>query len=221
MLNFVFCVAAASDVVGVFSKHYNDKIVTIDVSGSSSQYINGTKTLTKPEYAIYPWNKKYDWCSNCDHKAYTDHPWIAFSLQHKKFKFNGYFLRCGCCYESQCCCEDDGYCCYRCCLFSWSLQISEDNKTWTDIHKIENDYDTRNCAEKTYKFDKEYTAKYIRLIQNAPCPGDPPCIVLNRFEILGEAIDDGTNDDFVSYHDDDDDVSIIGHISKNGNVIYK
>ncbi|EAX85197.1 hypothetical protein TVAG_569530 [Trichomonas vaginalis G3] len=79
----------------------------------------------------------------------------------------------------------------------------------------------RRCKERTYDFDKEYTAKYVRLIQNEPCPGDPPCIAINKLDLLGDVIGPDSNqieEDFVSFHDDDDDVSIIGHISKNGNV---
>lgn len=212
---FVF--SKESEINGIFKKHYNDNIIVIDVSGSSKQYINGSTQLTKPEYAIYPYDKKYDWCSNCA-RSYDVHPWIAFSMKGRKFKINGYFIRCGCCYEG-CCCENDGYACIDCCLFSWSLQISDDNKTWTDVHKVESDYDMRRCNEKSYKLDKEYTSKYVRIIQNQPCPGDPPCIAINRMELIGDAVpDDGEYDNFVSYHDDDDDISIIGHISKNGNV---
>lgn len=216
---FLFSLSSSAVVNGIFSKHYHDNVVVIDVSGSSKQSINGTMQLTKPEYAIYPWDKRYDWCSNCA-RSYDNMPWISFSLKDRKIKFNGYFIRCGCCYE-YCCCEDDIYGCFDCCLYSWSLQISDDNKTWTEVHRIEKDDSMRRCNEKTYKLDKEYTTTYVRLIQNHPCPGDPPCIALNKFELLGESIGgDGLVDDFVSFHDDDEDVSIIGHISKNGRVLH-
>ena len=206
---------------GIFSKVYDNKIVVIETSGSSKQYINGSRQLTKPEYAIYPWDKKYDWCSNCGH-TYEEHPWITFSLNSRKFKIHGYFVRAGCCYgTAQCCCEDEYYhYCVRCCLFSWSLQISNDNKTWKDVHKVEKDYDMKYCKEKSYEFKETYEAKYVRLIQDQSCPGDPPCIAINKLDLFGEVIDEGESgeENFVSYHDDDDDVSIIGHISKNGNV---
>ena len=214
LLSFISC----NEKEKIFKQVYNNKIIVLDASGSSKQDINGSLQMTKPEYAIYPWNKRYDWCSNCG-KTYSDHPYLTFSLKNKKFKVSGYFLRAGCCY-SRCCCEDNGYC-VHCCPFSWALQISNDNKTWTDIHKIEKDYEMRYCKEKSYNFDKTYEAKYIRLIQTEACPGDPPCIALNQIEFFGSVIDEGIQDDeenFVSYHDDDDDVSIIGHISKNGNV---
>ncbi|EAX95539.1 hypothetical protein TVAG_126690 [Trichomonas vaginalis G3] len=174
--------------------------------------------MTKPEYSIYPWTKEYDWCSNCG-RTYEEHPYITYSLQNKKFKINGYFIRCGCCYDG-CCCEDDYFDCFDCCLYSWSLQISDDNKTWKEIHRIEKDESMRRCNEKSYNLDKEYIAKYVRLIQNKPCPGFPPCIALNKIEFYGDAInaDNSQDEEFVSYHDDDDDVSIIGHISKNGKM---
>lgn len=47
-----------------------------------------------------------------------------------------------------------------------------------------------------------------------------PCMALNKIEVFGDIVaDDGLDDidDFVSFHDDDD-VSIIGHLAKNGNT---
>lgn len=203
------------DVDGIFKKHFNDGSIVIDVSGSSYQWINGSKQLTLPTYAIEPVNKRYDWCSNCG-KSNDEHPWISFSLKSKLLKINGYFVRCGCCYEG-CCCEESGYC-VHCCLYSWSLQISNDNITWTTVHRVEKDGGMRICVEKSYKLDKEYTAKYVRLLQDEPCPGDPPCLAINKFELLGESIPDNSSpssEDNLSFNDDEQDISIIGHISKN------
>lgn len=215
---FIFSFFTSSEeFTGIFKKHFNENIIVIDASGSSYQDINGSKQRTKPEYAIEPFDKMYDWCSNCG-LTYDFHPWITFSLQNKKMRINKYFLRFGCCYEG-CCCAEYGYC-VDCCMYSWSLQISDDNKTWKEIHRVEKDYDTRNCNEKTYKLDDEYTGKYLRIIQNEPCPGSPPCIAINKIDFFGDVLNenDMIENDFVSFHDDDDDVSIIGHISKNGNV---
>ena len=211
-----FCFGIQVD--GIFKKVYYDKIIAVDASGSSKQYINGSHQLTQPEYAIYPWDKRYDWCSNCG-KSYDEHPWITFSLNSKKIKIRGYFVRSGCCYANSCCCEEYGYCA-KCCMYSWSLQISDDNKTWKEVHHVEKDYEMRRCREKTYNFDQEYECKYVRLIQNEACPGDPPCLAINKLDLLGDVIAEGVSDkeEFVSFHDDDDDVSIIGHISKNGNI---
>lgn len=202
---------------GIFSTYFNQKIVDVTASGSSKQRINGTKQMTKPEYAIYPWDKKYDWCSNCG-RTYEEHPYIIFSLNSRKIKFNSYLIRAGCCYESGCCCEEEyyGYC-IDCCLYSWSLQISEDNETWTTVHQVSKDRDMRRCKEKTYTLEKEYSAKYVRLIQDEACPGYPPCIAINKMELFGNSIqfEENPDADFVSFHDDDEDVSIIGHISRN------
>ncbi|EAY00790.1 hypothetical protein TVAG_231300 [Trichomonas vaginalis G3] len=101
---------------GIFAKTFNDKLVVIDTSGSSKQQINGTMQMTLPEYSIYPWDKKYDWCSNCPH-TYKEHPYITYSLKSRKFKINSYFIRCGCCYTG-CCCDDGYYGCFDCCLYS-------------------------------------------------------------------------------------------------------
>ena len=219
MISLFFKQIISTDEKLIFKKVYNDKIISLDVSGNSKQYINGSMQLTKPEYAIYPWDKRYDWCSNCIYD-YKEYPYIIFSLIGRKFRFNGYLLRCGCCYDGCCC--DDGYGCFDCCLYSWKLLISDDNINWNEVHKVEKDYEMIRCKEKSYKFEKTYTAKYIKLIQTANCPGYPACIAINKIDFYGDTlltdVQAEANDDFVSFHDDDEDVSIIGHISKNGNV---
>ena len=201
---------------GIFAKIYDKKIVNFSVSGNSYQYVNGTKRLTKPEYAIYPFDKLYDWCSNCP-LNYDDHPFIMFYVENHEFKFNGYLIRAGCCDEG-CCCDDTYYGCAYCCLYSWSIQISNDNQTWTTVHSIAKDAKMRDCKEATFQFEKYYVAKYVRLIQDERCPGYPPCLAINRIDFFGTALSSGVEEEFVSYHDDDEDVSIIGHISKNGNA---
>ncbi|EAX95536.1 hypothetical protein TVAG_126660 [Trichomonas vaginalis G3] len=219
MLSLLFSISKSQQEKGIFQRVFHDKVIDIDVSGSSKQYINSSLQLTKPEYAIYPWNKDYDWCSNCG-KTYDDHPYITFSIKNKKMKIDGYYVRAGCCYGG-CCCEDDSYCVY-CCLYSWSLQISDDNKTWKDIHHIEKDSEMKYCREKSYKLDKTYTARYFRVFQTSACPGEPPCLAINKFDLIGDVVaNDDINDvqeDFVSFHDDDEDISIIGHIGKNAKI---
>lgn len=72
----------------------------------------------------------------------------------------------------------------------------------------------RRCKDKTYKFSEIHHAKYIRLIQDDTCYDDPPCIALNKIEFIGNIIGDGFSmDDFAE--DNEDDVSIIGHMSRN------
>ncbi|EAX96411.1 hypothetical protein TVAG_493530 [Trichomonas vaginalis G3] len=205
---------------GTFYYVFDDKIVNVEASGSSKQYHNGSSQYMKPEYSIYPWDKHYDWCSNCE-ETYDIHPWITFSLQTKKLKFDSYFIRAGCCRED-CCCENEihGYC-VECCLYSWSLQISNDNETWAEIHKVVKDEELRRCNEKTYKLDRMYEAKFVRLIQNEACPEDPPCIAINKFEFIGERFDDQMDPlekRFIGKEEDNEDISIIGQISRNGIV---
>ncbi|EAY07204.1 hypothetical protein TVAG_050190 [Trichomonas vaginalis G3] len=197
----------------IFRNAYKDKLIEVYVSGSSSQYINGSKQLTKPEYAFDQVDKVYDWCSNCG-RSHDEHPWAIYSIKNRVMRIQGYYLKAGCCDDgAECCCFDNLYCC-DCCLYSWSLQISNDNTTWKTVHKVEKDSEMRRCKEKIYKFSETYTTKYVRLIQDDTCPGDPPCIALNKIELLG-VLDGDNGIVFEEQENEDDDVSIIGHISKN------
>lgn len=199
-------------IEGIFTKYYNEKAILVHSSGSSRQEINGTLVYTKPEYTIYPFDKKYDWCSNSDKKP----QWISFSIRNHFIKLNGYFLRAGCCYHN-CCINNEIE--NGCCLYSWSLQISNDNISWKEIHKVNKDYEMKFCNEKSYKLDKTYTARYIRIIQNEPCVKDSNCMSINRFEILGDLEKDTEfPDKFDESFEDEEDISVIGHLSKN-NVI--
>lgn len=211
----------ASRSIDIFEKAFQNKIIIINATGSGNQVINGSRQDTKPEYAIYPWTKKYDWCSSYG-DTFDDHPWITFSLENRRIKFNGFFIRVGCCVVDLCCCDEKIYYCANCCLYSWSLQISDDNITWKSIHNVTKDNSLRRCNERTYKLDKEYTTRYVRILQNEACPDDPPCISINKFELHGEIIGENeNNDEFSSFPEDDDDVSIIGHISDKGKVFYR
>lgn len=208
-----FCFA--SEAKGLLSRNFHDKIIIIESNGSAQQVINGTYKRTKPEHAIYPWDKNYDWCSRCI-ESKNDHPWILFSLDRRKMKIKSYFIRAGCCNDTECCCDSAlGYC-SECCLYSWSLQISDDKKTWTEVHRVEKDNQMKKCFNNTYKLNKEYTTKYLRIIQNQTNHSEVPCIAINKFYLFGEIVGESLNEEeFVSYHDDDDDVSIVGYISRN------
>lgn len=89
-------------------------------------------------------------------------------------------------------------------------------KNWQDVHKIEQDKKMEYCAERTYMLDKKYEARYVRLIQTQPVPGDPPCLAINKFELFGHLTADFNNDDDdkIDFPDEEEDVSIIGHFSK-------
>lgn len=209
---------------GIFRKYYHDKIISVNVSNTSKLHFDGRFQDSSPDLAIQPVDKKEDWSSGCS-KNHTVFPWITFSLKNKKFVFDAYFIRSGCGYYGYCCDENIGCC--ACTLYSWLLQISDDNFTWIDVHKVEKDKSLTRCRSKTYQMDSKYTAKYIRLIQTEATSGEPPCIAINRIDFLGKAInDDGTEDiseeeeadakieNLTPAHDEDEDISIIGHVSK-------
>lgn len=215
LMLFVICESLLTDSNSILKNAYHKGMVECSVSGSSSQYINGTIQKTKPEYAFNQMEKKYDWCSECGRKS-TDHTWITLSIKNSNMRLNGYYIKAGCCGESGsdgCCCYDIEYCC-RCCLYSWSFQISNDNVTWKTVHSVEKDMEMVYCKDKTYKFSESYNTRYIRLIQDEACPGDPPCIAINKIELIG-TIDGEVSYEAHNFESEDDDVSIIGHISKN------
>lgn len=212
---WLICEEILTNSNSILKNGYPHGLVKYYASGSSSQIINGTLQKTKPEYAFDQINKNYDWCSNCGHSS-TDFPWLILEIKDQIMKLNGYYLKAGCCSGSSagCCCyESASYCCY-CCLFSWSLQVSNDNTAWKTVHKVEKDYDMAYCKEKTYKFSETHEARYVRLIQDESCPGDPPCIAINKIELIGTTNKGMPLEDFFSDNEEDD-VSIIGHIAKN------
>lgn len=197
---------------------YNNDII-VRASGSSQQDINGSKQMTKPEYAFYPFNKKYDWCSNCLSAHLNMKPWIQFELKDKVMEIDKYLIRAGCC-NAGCCCQTVSYCSI-CCLYSWSLSLSLDNETWIEVHNVTKEQKMEYCTEKVYKLDKPYQARYAMVMQTTPCVGQPYCLGINKVDFYGHIVGENDNEapvheeEFVSFHDDDDpEVSIIGHISK-------
>ena len=73
----------------------------------------------------------------------------------------------------------------------------------------------RRCRDKTYKFSETHRAKFIRLIQDEACYDDPPCIAINKIDFIGQIYEDGVPLDDYGMDNEDEDVSIIGHISKS------
>lgn len=208
---FLFLESLRSDARSILKTMYPQGMVEYWVSGSSMQYINNTKQRTKPEYAFDQVEKKYDWCTNIG-KSNTDFPWIILSIKNHKMKLSGYTLRSGCC-QSGCCCETEKYC-IECYLFSWSFQISDDNETWVEIHKGDKEYEMTRCKEKTFMLNYPQTAKYVRIIQTGTCYGDPPCFALNKVELIGDLERHETPEEKL-VEPDDEDISIIGYISRN------
>ena len=152
----------------------------------------------------------YDWCSEYEDDPNT-HPWISYYLKSKRFEITGYYLRTGGCPHGTCYVYTEKTCA-NCFLFSWSLQISEDNINWTEIHNVSRDYEIVRCGEKIYKFDKKYSTKYIRFMQTEPFPGGLNCMALNSLDFYGTTSPDLV---FEESDQDIDDVSIIGRMPKN------
>ncbi|EAY16283.1 hypothetical protein TVAG_423360 [Trichomonas vaginalis G3] len=210
---FLFlCEELLTDQSSILKNAYKQNIIEYSASGSSSQNINGTIQKTKPEYAFNQIEKDYDWCSNCGHSR-KEHPYLILHIKNRTMNLQGYYLKSGCSNKIECCCFEGVSYCAECCLYSWSFQISNDNLTWKTIHKVEKDKEMRRGKEKTYKFSETYNAIYVRLIQDEACPGDPPCLALNKIELIGTYDGSEILPDF--FDNEDDDVSIIGHISKN------
>lgn len=216
MIPFLICENLLTESNSILKSAHKNNLIEFYASGSSSQRINGTIQKTKPEYSFDQIEKNYDWCSNCG-RSKSDHPWLILGVKDRVMEISGYYLKSGCCSDrSRCCCYEEGMYCCECCLFSWSLQISNDNQTWKTIHNIEKDYEMRRCKEKTYKFTETHKARYVRLIQYESCYSEPPFIALNKIELIGRYDGSSVDEPIEFINDiDDDDVSIIGHVSKN------
>lgn len=186
----------------------------IETSGSLGLYYDGKCHLTYPNETINL-NEKLDWCSNIA-KSKAEKPWISYNFKNKGISLTGYSLRNGCCFWS-CCCTDDNVfvdsesgCCCR--LYSFSLQGSNDNKTWKIIHKIEKDDRFDYCEFKTYEFQKTESFRFIRFVQDEEFPGCPFCMQINQIDFYGETTDFSFTEE---QEDNDESVSIIGKLNRN------
>ena len=195
---------------------FSNDAVIYDSSGSLGIYVNGKCEKTRPEY-VSTRDRKTDWCSNIVTEK-NQKPWISFHIRNQFFELTGFSLRNGCC-DYLCCCDETGEiyadavdgCCT---LYSFSLEGSNDNETWTTIHKEEKVKNFYACESRTFEFPKTKEYKYIRLNQDEPYPGCFNCIQINQIELYGK-----TTTNSMSYDDNDDDndesVSIIGKVSRN------
>ena len=191
---------------GFFYHTYKESIASIECSGSNQFWNRSLKRdiLTNPNFAINPEENNLEWCSNFN-KTKTDYPWLMFNFGKQKFNVIGYSLKLGCCDYFSCCCL----------LYSWSLEGSNDNKTWTKIHQLEKQSDFDFGDVRSFKVDnlnKFY--QYIRLKQDQPHPSCWYCIGLARMEIYGDLLTDEYSemgDDI----NDNDEVSIIGKVTKH------
>ena len=189
-----------------------DKII-VEASGSIGLHYNGKCHQTYPNETLRE-DEKMDWCSNIVDAKSNDNPWVMYSIENKGMKLTGYSVRNGCCWHHCCCVDDDrlidGICCCR--LYSYSILGSNDNSTWTLIHKVEKDQKFYDCQFKTYDFEQTTSYRYIKFKLDEEYPGCPKCLQLNQLELYGE-----TTDSFVSMHGEDDgdeSVSIIGKVKR-------
>jgi hypothetical protein len=130
---------------------------------------------------------------------------------------SGYSLRSGCCFFYDWCCDDNGEivdydCCCR--IYSVSLQGSNDNVTWTVLHKIEKDERFDSCIDKTFNIQETQSYRYVRLVQEEPAPGCRYCMCLNQVEFYGKV--SGIDVEDAEEEIEEEPVSIIGKIKKEG-----
>ena len=190
----------------------------IEASGKLGFYRGGQCHPTYPNSTLISDEHK-EWCSNVA-KVGESQPWITYSLKGKRMKLNGFSLRNGCCRYVDCCCTEDGhlindgdvFCCCR--LYSFELQGSNDNKTWKTIHQVSQKKDFYFCKFETYEFPLTEAFQYLRIVQTAPYPYCPYCMVLNEVDFYGEVLD-GFIDSFYENEDNEESVSIIGKVSKS------
>ena len=197
-------------------------MINIESSGSLGLYKRGkcvktygNETITSDEYS--------DWCSNIvsDKSDPSKNPFIQYSIKGKQMKVKKYSIRNGCCRHSVCCCAEEdgkivdyGYCC--CDLYSYSLHASNDNRTWTVLHKVEKDKTFYYCLTKTFELEKATQPfTYFRFVLDEEWPNCPKCLQINQIELYGETVASG----FSSYGSDsaeeDESISIIGRVKRS------
>ena len=179
--------------------------------GGSCHKTYGNETLLSDEYK--------EWCSNIakDKNDPAYNPWIQYSLKGKRMQVSRYSVRNGCCRYACCCTDDNGKiideacCCY---LYSYSLQASNDNKTWKVLHKVEKDKNFYFCLTKTFELPKQtesYT--YFRFVLDEEWPSCAKCMQINQIELYGHTTSGGFVESDSS--EDEESISIIGRVRKN------
>ena len=212
MLPLISFIAFPESSDAILAK-YNKESINIETSGNLGIYYKGKCHMTYGNETLTS-DDRTEWCSNIPKSSY---PWIQYSIKGKQIKATKYSIRNGCCkYYSLCCTEEDGvitdyFCC--CKLYSFSLQASNDNKTWKVLHKVEKDRTIDYCVSKTYDIKEPsvpYT--YYRIALDEEYPGCPRCMQINQFEVYGETIDAGYS--MNENVDDEESISIIGRVKK-------
>ena len=195
----------------------NPSSIVAEASGSLGLYYQRKCHQTFPN-ETYHFDKEFDWCSNIGSAADGKKPWIQYRLKNKKMKLNSFALRNGCCYHPCCCLDDNTVYDYDCCclMHSFSLQGSNDNRTWKTLFKGEKVKDFWSCQFKT--FDVESGGEYftfIRLTMDEPYPGCIFCMQINQIELYGETKESPFDYENEDIDENDESVSIIGKISRN------
>lgn len=193
------------------------ELLVIEASGSLGIEKNGKCIKTNTSATLIS-SKENEWCSNIarDAKDPSQNPFIQYSIRGKQMKVTHYSVRNGCC-TYFCCCNDengkiiDETCC--CFLYSYSLQASNDNITWTIVHKVEKDKSFDYCQTKTFELSQSTQPfRYFRFVLDEEWPGCPKCMQINQIELYGKTI----NYEFDEFESSEEEsVSIIGKVRKN------
>ena len=200
----------------IFNNPKNRNSMRVESSGSLGLYYSKKCHLTYPNSTISN-EKTNEWCSNVISNG-NGNPWISYYLPNRKMKIKGYSIRNGCCYHSCCCTDENGnnepsfYCCCR--LYSFSLQGSNDNVTWTILHKVEQKRDFYYCKYETYEFEMSEPFTYLKIQLDERFPECPFCMTINEVDFYGEVLGSYDIDD-QDYEDTDESISIIGKIKSN------
>ena len=213
LVNFV-AMPERSDALLRNTAHMKPKV---ESSGSLGLFLGDSKChQTYPNQTLVG-DKKIDWCSNIPAEK-GSYPWILFSFPNRAMKLRGYSVRNGCCYYYECCCDPstgqrvDYYCCCR--LYSFSLQGSNDNKTWETIHRVEKESTFYYCKLNTYEFQETKSYNYIRFILDEEWPGCPKCMQINQIELYGQTVDSYYSS-YEQIDGDEESISIIGKVKRS------
>ena len=214
---FIEFTALSNRSDAIISKYYKENIINVASSGSIGQYYEDKCHQTYPNQTIFEGDDPKDWCSNIA-KDKNNPPWIEYSLNGKTMEVSGYSFRTGCCYFGCCCMSNGDYVTGCCCdPYVFSLQGSNDNKTWKVIHKVEKEKYTRHCDVKEYSFKQTERFRFIRFVQDEPYPGCEHCMAINKFEIYGNVFSSGYFNEDIGADETDESVSIIGRVEKSEN----
>ena len=176
---------------GIFKKNFNN---TTMVASASSTWLNTPSDVINPD-------SYYEFCT----KYKKEKQWFAVQFTEKSVKLKSYAIQLGCCYfYDSCCCE----------LYSWVLEGSNDNTTWSVLDKEDKLSDFYYCNSRTFELKKaSQPYSYFRITQTETKPNCDSCIGMMRMEFFGDLVAKGSYRPEISEDaGDDEEVSIIGHV---------